>query len=338
MKWSQDQINKLIELYPNNTTKYVSKIIGKSINATRKKSAKLNLYKSKEHLSKIRKERHRDLSLNSLIIIAKNYKTKYDFKKSDPSAFEIARKNGVIDKICSHMIQQNISRPELILKFIINKFFNNYTILYNTRKTISPYGLDIYIPKLKLAFEFDGIYWHRNKKEIDNLKDKLCIKNNIKLFRFIEDETYYKNYILKIKHQFILYLNDINNYTKNNICENEIYEILDDDIYDFINKNILDYDKIGDITKKYNNYMDFRTKEHNLYRKLIKMKCIKEFTKHMKKDIMVWTKKNCIEEMNKYDSFQDFHKNSKCYYHMIRWKIQLLNKHKKIWEINQNKK
>ena len=40
---------------------------------------------------------------------------------------------------------------------------------------------DIYSPQCKIAIEYDGIAWHRNKLDRDNKKDELCKKHGIKL-------------------------------------------------------------------------------------------------------------------------------------------------------------
>lgn len=46
--------------------------------------------------------------------------------------------------------------------------------------------LDIFIPELKIAIEYDGEYWHRNKENSDNQKDEICFKNDITLVRIRE--------------------------------------------------------------------------------------------------------------------------------------------------------
>ena len=46
--------------------------------------------------------------------------------------------------------------------------------------------LDVFIPELKIAIEYDGEYWHRNKENSDNQKDEICLKNNITLVRIRE--------------------------------------------------------------------------------------------------------------------------------------------------------
>lgn len=56
--------------------------------------------------------------------------------------------------------------------------------------------LDIYLPELKLAFEYDGKYWHQLKEEKEpgyhNLKDSLAKEKNINLIH-IKEEDWIKN-------------------------------------------------------------------------------------------------------------------------------------------------
>ncbi len=48
--------------------------------------------------------------------------------------------------------------------------------------------LDIYIPSIKTAIEYDGYHWHKSKYDHDLEKNKLCSKNNIRLIRIREKE------------------------------------------------------------------------------------------------------------------------------------------------------
>ena len=48
------------------------------------------------------------------------------------------------------------------------------------------FELDIYIPEIRTAIEYDGSYWHRDKQKRDNNRDKECKDLGIKLFRFRE--------------------------------------------------------------------------------------------------------------------------------------------------------
>ena len=93
------------------------------------------------------------------------------------------------------------------------------TILENDKTIIAPKELDIVLPDLKLAFEFDGVYWHMdsriyeatyfNKKknmtakeiwDYDNQKIKLCEDAGYKLIRikeldWVNDNINTKNFI-----------------------------------------------------------------------------------------------------------------------------------------------
>lgn len=60
----------------------------------------------------------------------------------------------------------------------------------SAKKRSKPFGfeLDIYIPEIRTAIEYDGAYYHKNRKTgiPDNKKDKKCFDNNIRLIRIRE--------------------------------------------------------------------------------------------------------------------------------------------------------
>ena len=71
----------------------------------------------------------------------------------------------------------------------------------NTRKIISPYELDIYLPEYKIAIEYCGLFWHSaaslkksrhmSDKTIANyhkMKHEGCAKKGIRLITIFEDE------------------------------------------------------------------------------------------------------------------------------------------------------
>ena len=49
------------------------------------------------------------------------------------------------------------------------------------------YELDIYIPSLKIAIEYDGYFWHKHRTKNDLEKNYKCKKDGIKLYRIRED-------------------------------------------------------------------------------------------------------------------------------------------------------
>ena len=85
-----------------------------------------------------------------------------------------------------------------IIDFI--KTLNVENIQNSTRKIISPYELDVYIPNLNLAIEFHGLVWHSKEgydKNRHKEKYRLCKEKNIRLIQFFSDEWQYKNDICK---------------------------------------------------------------------------------------------------------------------------------------------
>ena len=81
----------------------------------------------------------------------------------------------------------------------------NTFIIRNDRQLIKPYELDILIPELNIAFEFNGDYWHSDKiirknkqrfassKQFDDFKKQECEKQGVKLF-FIREKQWVNNY------------------------------------------------------------------------------------------------------------------------------------------------
>ena len=82
-------------------------------------------------------------------------------------------------------------------------------VISNDRSMINPYELDIYIPELNLAFEYDGTYWHGNTRERDRQKSFKCKKLGITLYHI--HERYWKTDQNKVKR---IILNTINKRVK----------------------------------------------------------------------------------------------------------------------------
>jgi hypothetical protein len=75
------------------------------------------------------------------------------------------------------------------------KFLYDGKIVENTRKIIKNYWtnhwleLDIYLPDINKAIEFNGTHWHNNdyKRWLDEMKKKQCIQKSIDLLIINED-------------------------------------------------------------------------------------------------------------------------------------------------------
>ncbi len=116
---------------------------------------------------------------------------------------QLLRKRCQEDKIiCSHcnpLYNQNISHMEIeLLNFIKENYIDE--IIENSKQIITPYEIDIYLPKLNLAFEFNGLYWHSELYKDKNYhlnKTKLCQEKGIHLIHIYEDDWNYKQDIVK---------------------------------------------------------------------------------------------------------------------------------------------
>ena len=94
-----------------------------------------------------------------------------------------------------------ISHYEIELGDFIASIVGEENIIRNDRTVLNGNELDIYIPNKKLAFEFDGLYWHSEIKKPDKNyhlnKTELCEKQGIQLIHIFEDEWILKNDICK---------------------------------------------------------------------------------------------------------------------------------------------
>lgn len=100
--------------------------------------------------------------------------------------------------ICNPISVQSSGLELMLLDFIKNNYDGN--IIEHNRKIITPYELDIFLPDLNLAFEFNGLYWHNEEnkdKKYHQEKYLLCKEKNIQLIQIWEDDWIYKNEIIK---------------------------------------------------------------------------------------------------------------------------------------------
>lgn len=129
-----------------------------------------------------------------------------DYKHSQIPVKIICPKHGVFEQIpnshllgcgcpqCFHLVS---NKEKDVLNFIKTNYDGK--IRFNYRKKIG-LELDIYIPKLKLAFEFNGIYWHNELNKDKNYhleKTKRCEEKGIHLIHIYEDDWIYKQEIVK---------------------------------------------------------------------------------------------------------------------------------------------
>lgn len=85
---------------------------------------------------------------------------------------------------------------EQVLYYYVKNLYPNAI----NRSTELGTELDVYIPDLNIALEYDGFFWHKKKKEKDENKDEMCLDAGIKLIRIrefgLQKTKYADNYIL----------------------------------------------------------------------------------------------------------------------------------------------
>lgn len=112
-------------------------------------------------------------------------------------------------------LRHNVSFGEKQLSKFIDSY---YEIIENSRDIIYPFELDIFVPELNIAFEFNGLYWHSDKfknKDYHKHKTELCHEKGIQLIHIFEDEWFsngnIKNTIKnKLKKQKSIYARECN--------------------------------------------------------------------------------------------------------------------------------
>lgn len=94
---------------------------------------------------------------------------------------------------CKKCANSNVSKPEIEVQDFVKSL--GFEIITNNRKIIKPLELDIFIPSLKKAIEFNGDWWHYNEKnpnsrgeEYHQNKTKMCNSLGIDLLHIRESE------------------------------------------------------------------------------------------------------------------------------------------------------
>lgn len=105
----------------------------------------------------------------------------------------------IICTICNPL-QENTSSGENELFEYIQSIYNNGEIIKNDRSVLSGLELDIYLPELNLAIEYNGLFWHSSFKVNSNyhyIKSIRCKEKGIHLIHVFEDDWIHKTDIVK---------------------------------------------------------------------------------------------------------------------------------------------
>ena len=91
-------------------------------------------------------------------------------------------------KGCPYCTLTPQSKQELIITFEIKTIFKNIDPKgFKTRLDGKLRAIDIFIPSLKLAVEFDGSFWHKDKLALDKIKSEMLMDEGYKVIRIREE-------------------------------------------------------------------------------------------------------------------------------------------------------
>ncbi len=253
----------------------------------------------------------RKLTEELLKEIALKYKSRAEFQHFDSSAYTTARLSGILEKICEHMTLKSFSVPQKICHEIFNQLIREEGI-YNSRKIIKPFELDIYYPGIKLAIEYNGKGWHNDEDSIrrDRQKKELCNKNGIFLFVISEKNRKYEE---DIKEQIIKSSNILKTFIPS-ISEELVSNIKID--YNLIFNSFKSYDiqEILDKAKDCRSIKDFSIKFSKEYSFLVKSK--QTYLLDNIRTIIELTDEELLEKCKEIDNYKDFVKSNlygRCY-------------------------
>lgn len=149
--------------------------------------------------------------------------------------------------ICSK--ERKVSIGEKTILYYVMKNYNGKIIPNYRSKLINNKELDIYLPKLKIGIEYDGVYFHKNRTR-DLLKDNICNGKGIKVFHVAECRN--KN---EIKGNYIYF--NINRENNFEWALKELLKII------FLKTNEYDVNISRDRASIYN-LLDYSIKEQSL--------------------------------------------------------------------------
>ena len=150
--------------------------------------------------------------------------------------------------------ERGTSFPETVIYYYIKRIFPDAIHFY---KDLG-FELDIYIPSRKIAIEYDGYYFHKNKVKLDIWKNQQCKEKNITLYRLRENLPSLNFYSIDIQcDKKQKYLTSAIEILINKICNEKIkIDILSDlhEIYELMQfeyKEISLESKFPDIAKEW---------------------------------------------------------------------------------------
>ena len=149
------------------------------------------------------------LHQDEIIKMYNDNKTSYEISRKFNVCFnlilKVLRENNVF--VRPQGSGQNSRSDEEISFFEFIKTEYDGVVRNNVYDVITPYELDIFIPELNIAFEYDGLYWHSEEivePTYHIMKTKYCYKKDTRLFHIFGDEWLNKPELVKSRVRNIL--------------------------------------------------------------------------------------------------------------------------------------
>jgi hypothetical protein len=96
---------------------------------------------------------------------------------------------------CNGLRKGSFAEKEIV------EFLSKYTLVkQHNREKIAPLEIDIFLPEVNVAIEYNGLYWHNDLRINKNYhinKTEQCSSKGIRLIHIFEDEWVYKKDIVK---------------------------------------------------------------------------------------------------------------------------------------------
>jgi hypothetical protein len=285
------------------------------------------------------KKKYKEENIKKLISRIENEIVKYrsisSFLAANKKFRYVFYNNKIIKKKYeNYFIKQKYSTQQLICKKII-EFILKETCLYNSRKILkSKMELDIFFEKYNLAVEYNGFYWHKNRKKHDLEKENQCNIQNITLLIIKEPKLNEYNTIEKsiigIKKQFKSFFPKIKKITNSCISEKEIdfLEINQTDlVYNLFDKKDLEY-----IINYCCRYSEIKVKYNKIWQYLVRNKLLYILEPVKKRDYIYMKEENFIKWVLL--NFKNYSKFIKHKSYQLARKRKFLNAIKQKFHIN----
>jgi hypothetical protein len=128
-----------------------------------------------------------------------------DFKRRFSKTMNKKYNSNSLCTVFNHISSLSSIKEKELLDFV-NEHYNGDVIENYKDK----YEIDVYLPDMKIGFEFNGLYWHSNKFKDKNYhlnKTKHFYQMDVRIIHIWEDDWVNNNHI--IKSQILYYINSI---------------------------------------------------------------------------------------------------------------------------------